>query len=33
MTPEEVLAGATRHAAKALGLQQSHGIAEIRHGG
>lgn len=25
MTPEEVLLGATRHAAKALGLQQSHG--------
>lgn len=26
MTPEEVLTGATRHAAKALGLQQSHGM-------
>lgn len=26
MTPEEVLAGATRHAAKALGLQDSHGM-------
>nr|WP_298684182.1 imidazolonepropionase [uncultured Dongia sp.] len=26
MTPEEVLLGATRHAAKALGLQQSHGM-------
>jgi len=25
MTPEEVLTGATRHAAKALGLQESHG--------
>ncbi|MDY0870428.1 imidazolonepropionase [Dongia rigui] len=25
LTPEEVLAGATRHAAKALGLQKSHG--------
>ena len=29
LTPEEALAGVTRHAAKALGLQDSHGTLEV----
>ena len=29
MTPEEALAGVTRHAAKALGLQDTHGTLEV----
>ncbi len=29
LTPEEALAGVTRHAAKALGLQQTHGSLEV----